>query len=115
VELAEVITMEKKQGIDLTLLVTTILLVAIGIVMVFSASYSYAMSNMGDGMFFLKRVLQWAAIGLAAMIIFSFINYRIWRRMGNLLLILSFILLILVLTPVGSEINFARWVFFNAF
>ncbi|MDW7671281.1 MAG: putative lipid II flippase FtsW [Bacillota bacterium] len=103
--------MEKKQGIDLTLFVTTILLVAIGIVMVFSASYSYAMSNMGDGMFFLKRVLQWAAIGLAAMILFSFINYRIWRRMGNLLLIMSVILLILVLTPVGSEINFARrWI-----
>lgn len=103
--------MDKNQGIDLTLLITTILLVAIGIVMVFSASYSYAMSNMGDGMFFLMRVLQWAAIGMAAMISFSMIHYQVWKKMANLLLLISVILLILVLTPIGSEINFARrWI-----
>ncbi|SMP46642.1 putative lipid II flippase FtsW [Anoxynatronum buryatiense] len=102
---------ENRQRMDLTLLLTAILLVAIGIIMVFSASYSYAMSNMGDGLFFLIRVLQWAAIGLVLMIVFSQINYQLWKKLANLLLLASLVLLVLVLTPVGTEINFAqRWI-----
>jgi cell division protein FtsW len=103
--------MNKNKGMDLTLLITTILLVAIGIVMVFSSSYSYAMSNLGDGLYFLKRVIRWAALGTIALTFCSFLNYRVWRRLGTLLMLVSFILLILVLTPVGTEINHARrWI-----
>ena len=101
---------------DLTLLITTILLVAIGIIMVFSASYSYAMSNMGDGLYFLNRVLQWAAIGLILMIVFSQINYQLWKKVANLLLLVTLVLLVLVLTPLGTEINFAqRWIHIAGF
>ena len=101
----------KKQGMDLTLLVTTILLVAIGIMMVFSASYSYAMSNMGDGLYFLKRILQWAGIGLCVMILFSFIPYGIWRKLSVPLLIISLSGLVIVLSSLGTEINYARrWI-----
>lgn len=101
----------EKKSIDLTLLIVTFMLVCIGIMMVFSASYSYAMSNMGDGTYFLRRVIAAAAIGLFMMAVCSFINYRIWKKLALLMMVISFVLLVLVLTPLGTEINNARrWI-----
>ena len=97
--------------LDVPLLVTTITLVAFGIMMVFSASYSYALSNMGDGMFFLTRIIRWALIGAAAMSFFAFLDYRIWKKLSNTIMVFSFILLVVVLTEIGTEINQAkRWI-----
>ncbi len=108
--------MAQKKGIDLTLLIVTFILVTIGIIMVFSASYSYAMSNWGDGAYFLKREIMWAAIGIAIMTVFSLINYRLWKKVAIILLAVSFILLILVFSPLGTEINNARrWIYIGGF
>ena len=108
--------MAEKKSIDLTLLIVTFMLVSIGVIMVFSASYSFAMSNMGDGTYFLRRVIMWAAIGIILMAVCSFINYRLWKKIAIILLVVSFLLLILVLTPLGTEINNAqRWIHIAGF
>ena len=45
-------------------------LVIIGIIMVFSSSYSYTLVKMDDGYYYLKRVLIWSTVGTFAMILF---------------------------------------------
>jgi len=103
--------MVEKKGMDLTLLIVTFTLVSMGIMMVFSASYSYAMSNMGDGAYFLKRVIMWAVTGIIIMAVFSLVNYQLWKKIALPLMIISFVLLVLLLTPLGTEINNARrWI-----
>lgn len=102
--------MARKQPQDFILLISVYILVIIGIIMVFSSSYSYTLVNMGDGYHYLKRVLIWAAVGAITMNFFSKVNYWYWSKYANLAFIVSIILLIAVLTPLGIERNFAqRW------
>ena len=102
---------KKKNPYDSTLILSVSALVVIGIIMVFSSSYSYAMINMKDGYYFLKRVLMWAVIGTGGMIFCANFPYYKWPKFANIILLFSLALLVLVLTPVGTEINGAkRWI-----
>ncbi|MBE6671365.1 MAG: cell division protein FtsW [Ruminococcaceae bacterium] len=53
---------------DRTFLVLVIVLICFGSVMVFSASYAYALASEGDSYFFIKKQIGWVAIGLALML-----------------------------------------------
>ena len=46
-----------------SLFLITLLLVAVGIIMIYSASSIYAYSAMGDSLYFLKRHLLYLAVG----------------------------------------------------
>ncbi|WP_026476372.1 stage V sporulation protein E [Alkaliphilus transvaalensis] len=103
--------MGKKNPYDSTIILSVATLVAIGIIMVFSSSYSHALVNMKDGYYFLKRIIIWAIIGTFAMIFCAKFPYWKWKKYANLLLIVSLALLVLVLTPIGKEVNGAqRWI-----
>ncbi len=103
--------MKANKGIDIPLLTATILLVVVGIIMVFSSSYTYALSNTGDGAHYLKRVLMWAALGTIALTFCSAFPYRIWAKFSNLIMLAALILLVVVLTSAGKEVNYAqRWI-----
>lgn len=103
--------MKSNQGIDIPLLTATILLVVVGIIMVFSSSYTYALSSNGDGAHYLKRVLMWASLGAIALVFCTICPYRIWARFANLIMAVALILLVVVITPAGKEVNFAqRWI-----
>ncbi|MGV8145122.1 MAG: putative lipid II flippase FtsW [Alkaliphilus sp.] len=103
--------MKKKNPSDSTITLVVASLVAIGVIMVFSSSFAYALVNMKDGYFFLKRVSLWAAIGSIAMYACAKISYWWWAKFANVMLLLSIGLLIAVLTPIGTEINGAsRWI-----
>ena len=105
-----------KKGIDIPLLISAVLLVGIGIIMVFSSSYTYALSNTGDGAHYFKRVLMWSGLGMVVLFIFSACPYRLWRKLSSLLMLISIILLVVVLTPAGKEVNNAqRWLQFGGF
>jgi cell division protein FtsW len=65
---------------DRWLFVLTVLLVAVSVVMVYSASAVSAANRWGDDDFFLKRQLAWAVIGFAAMFVVMRIDYRNYRR-----------------------------------
>jgi cell division protein FtsW len=58
--------MTQRRGPDIALLVIVGLLLAIGAVMVFSASSAVAYTTFHDSAYFLKRELVWLVIGLAA-------------------------------------------------
>lgn len=103
--------MGRKSPYDFMVIITVALLVTTGIVMVFSASFSYAMVVFGDGYHFLKRILVWAAIGTFAMYFCAKFKYSNWSKYANTILLGSVILLIMVLTPLGKEVNGAkRWI-----
>ena len=81
---------------DLPFLILTLLLTAIGLIMLFSASFPRAYYDTGDGTYYFKRQAIFAVIGLVAMFVVSKINYQRWRGAGRLLVGLALFLLILV-------------------
>lgn len=102
----------KKPRVDYILLLLTLLLVGFGILMVYSASYYSATITYGDAMFFAKKQIIGAIIGLVALIAFRFINYQILKKLRWPLIILSVILLALVFVPKIGVTNYGatRWI-----
>ncbi|ABR49030.1 stage V sporulation protein E [Alkaliphilus metalliredigens QYMF] len=102
--------MPKKNPYDFTVIISVSMLVIIGIIMVFSSSFSYSLVRMNDGYYFLKRVLIWATIGTGAMVFCARFKYWYWAKYANLLFFVSLVLLVVVLTPIGINRNGAqRW------
>ena len=96
---------------DVPFLLLTLLLTAIGLVMLFSASFPSAYYETGNPAYYFKRQAIFAALGLSAMFVVAKINYQRWRGAARMLLIFSIFLLILVIIPhVGITQNRAtRW------
>ncbi|RDY24942.1 stage V sporulation protein E [Romboutsia maritimum] len=102
------IDMGMKTEFDSVVFYTTMILVFIGIVMVFSASYIQSSFKHHDAYFFLKRNVIYAALGFAGMIITSRIDYKFWKKNATTIGIIALVLLLLVLTPLGVKVNGAR-------
>jgi cell division protein FtsW len=97
------------EGIDRPLLVVVTLLLVGSVVMVYSASSAIAMEQYHDAGYFLKRQLLWVGVGVIAMVIAARMNVWGWQRLALPLLALSGLLLVLVLvSPIGSTVNGAR-------
>jgi cell division protein FtsW len=84
---------------DLLLLTAILFLILIGLAMVYSSSHVWAEYKYGDSLFFVKRQLLFAGVGLICMYILYRIPYFVWGKYVNLLLGLCFLLLIIVLVP----------------
>lgn len=101
-------TVRRRQP-DYILFFTVLTLLAIGIVMVFSASMVRSVEFYGTPYFFLIRQVAWSVIGLSAM--FFLANYDCWRYRSWIPYIWGFsvLLLILVLIPgIGQVRNDSR-------
>lgn len=95
--------------IDIFLLMVTLMLVAVGLAMVYSTSAVLAHDRYGDSLYFLKRQLVWAALGLLAMGAAWYVPYRSQQRLVLPVLSVSLIALLLVLVPgIGREVGGAR-------
>ena len=91
---------------------TVVLLLIIGLIALFSASYSNALFYQDSATYFIRQQGINAAIGLAAMIFISKITYKLYARFHKEMMIVSIILLILVVTPLGTASKGAqRWLF----
>jgi cell division protein FtsW len=93
------------------LLVVTLLLVVIGLAMLYSTSAILAQERYGDSLYFLKRQMLWAGLGLVVMWGAYCTPYRAQRRLTMLAVACTLIALILVLLPgFGREVGGAkRW------
>jgi len=95
---------------DFILAFLVVALTVFGIIMVFSASYYYAISEYGDAYYYLKREIFWAVGGTIAMLFFSFFSYRKFAVLAPIIFVVSILLLLLIFTPLGHEANGAvRW------
>ncbi|MBE7021644.1 MAG: putative lipid II flippase FtsW [Ruminococcaceae bacterium] len=98
-----------KTGFDFGFLLTVVTLLALGLLMVFSASYPSAYYYFGDGLYFIKRQLLWAGLGVIAMIFTANFDYRRYKKLALPILVFSLLLLVAVLV-VGTELNGSkRW------
>lgn len=99
---------------DRLILICTLVLMAFGLVMVYSASSVMAMNmkQYADPEYFLKRQAVWAFAGLIGMVVMWRTDYRVLRRFTFPLIAICFVLLVLTLVPgIGAELNGARrWV-----
>lgn len=103
-----------RAGVDRTMLIIVILLICFGSVMVFSASYAYAFEKYGDSYYFIKRQLLFAGLGVGAMCLAVFFDYRWIKKIT--LPFFGINLMLLVLTPfigVGKGVA-RRWIYIGA-
>lgn len=97
-------------GFDVPFFALTMALLTIGLVMLFSSSYAYALHNKGDSYYFFKRQLIVAVLGVVVMLVTSKLNYKLLKVVEKPLLVITLILLVVVLfyhTDVGE---FRRWI-----
>ena len=77
-------------------------LLVIGIMTVFSASYTTALHMYGDPHYFIKRQLLWAVIGIIGMLVMMRVDYRKLRPWALPALLIAVLLLGVVLV-MGTE------------
>ncbi len=94
------------------LLLITLLLLALGLMMMTSASIEISSSQYGDPLFHLKRQALFAILGFLTILLTISIPTQVWRSFSGPLLLLSYCLLLLVLIPgIGKVVNgSARWI-----
>ena len=98
-----------KSGVDRPFLLIVLVLVALGTIMVFSASYAYAKQNYSDSYFFASRQIRWVLIGSAVMFLFTVFDYLIIKRFHKPFFYLTMLLMALV-PKFGFEAGGAvRW------
>lgn len=104
--------MEKRvrRTCDKTVVVLMVLLLCLGLITLFSATY-YQKAATGDALAAVKKQLIGVALGAAACVILSRVPYRFFRnpRVMLLLLAASALLLVLVIIPgIGVSVNGSR-------
>ncbi|WP_020560354.1 putative lipid II flippase FtsW [Thiofilum flexile] len=101
--------------IDRELLVAVMALLAIGIIMLGSASLWVAEKQYQDAFYYLNRQLFFVGIGLVAAVAVYQVRLGFWQDLGIKLLPVALLLLVLVLTPgIGKAVNgSSRWLGFG--
>jgi cell division protein FtsW len=100
----------RKLKSDKVLFTTTVLLVWVSVVMVYSASAVLAMEEYKQPYFFLYRQALWAALGLAVLSIAMRVDYRTYRNEPFIWALLGMITLLLVAVFFSTPVNNAhRW------
>lgn len=106
----------KKYFFDYSLLFVIIFLLCFGLVMLYSTSSYNAQIKFGSSTWYLRKQIVASLMGIAGMILVSRIDYHIWERFSLLAYIMSAVLIALVATPLGNEVNGARrWLQFPGF
>lgn len=97
---------------DYTLLFVVIFLIVFGLVMIYStSSYEAAADFEGDSTYYLRKQLFATILGAFVMGATTLIDYHFWEKFALPGLLISFVLVFLVLTPMGIEANGARrWI-----
>ena len=91
------------------LFMIVMVLVAIGIVMIYSASAIYANDRMQDSLYFIKRHLIYLLAGIFMMLVAMAVDIQTLKKYAKPLMAFSALLLVLVLIPhIGKETSGAR-------
>jgi len=99
---------KNKRPMDFVILITVIILVCFGIIMVYDSSYYYAQIRLGNAVYYFNKQIFGAVLGLAAMIFFSFYDYRKLSKFKYLAMGASILMLVAVLF-MGSKLGASRW------
>ena len=99
----------KKGQIDFYFLITVFALLALGLMMVMSASSESARLYQGDAYYFIKHQLVWAVISSVALVFFMMLDYHKLIKWAGPLMVGTLVTLVIVLIA-GTETNGGqRW------
>lgn len=100
---------KESKRMDTPFMIVVLILLAVGLVMVFSSSYAASLDKYGTSFHYITRQAAFAAFGVVAMLIISRIDYHFYRKFVFPLFIACIALMLLVLI-LGEEKNGAkRW------
>ncbi len=94
-------------GMDMTFLFLVIVLIIIGLIMMYSASYPYALSSGMTSQYYLFRQAAFAGIGLVLMLLLSYFDYHHFHFFAPFIYIFGLLLLVVVLFMPGDP---KRWI-----
>lgn len=107
---------KKRRGkIDVTFLVLVLILLTFGLIMLFSASYAFALYNEGNSFYYIERQLFFAVVGVTAMLFVSQVNYKILQTYSVLLYVGAVALLLIADIFMRDQYGFARWIYIGGF
>lgn len=102
---------KKRLGnVDYPYLILVLLILGIGLVMMFSASYPSAYYEEAKSTHYFVRQLVFAVLGLGVAGVLSLLDYRIFRKLSVPFLVLSITLLVLVLFIGTGNYGEKRWI-----
>jgi cell division protein FtsW len=93
---------------DYVLLTVVLFLIGFGLLMIYSTSSYEASTDYGDAAYYLKRQAQSTVFGFVALFISINIPYKKLQKFDLLAIIISAVLIIMVLSPLGVTRNGAR-------
>lgn len=100
---------EARPAPDLTLALTTLMLLAIGLVLIYSSSAILALGRSGDSFYFIKRQLLFAALGVTGLVAILRVKSGDLRDWSGAFMIAVLLLLALTLIPgIGKVAGGAR-------
>ncbi len=101
----------KKGKMDIGFLSIVLVLLTVGLVMLFSASYAYSLEYYGSSYKFIIRQAAFAVAGVVLMIIVSRIDYHFWRKFAWVIFIVTMLMLIvlLIMPPMVQGMDVKRW------
>ena len=109
------IILDERGLLDVPFLVLTVLLVMIGVIMMFSASYARAYAEEQNSTYYFARQAVFALVGIGIMLFVSRLNYQMWRAVSMIVLAVSIFFLMLV-PFLGTEDHGAkRWIYLGFF
>ena len=96
---------------DITFLSLVLIILTIGLVMLFSASYAYSYENYGNSYKFISRQAIFAVAGVAIMLFVSTINYHFYRKFAWVFYaaIMAVLCFLLAMPPMLSGMDVKRW------
>jgi cell division protein FtsW len=104
-----------KGQMDLAYAFLVILISGIGLVMMFSASYAWAMTRTGVPIHFVSRQAIFMAMGILVMFAVSRLNYNYFSALSVPAVITAVVLLIVVLFVGSDQKDAVRWINFGLF
>jgi cell division protein FtsW len=100
--------MARRLKVDKVLFTTTLLLIGISVVMVYSASALVAFERFDQSDLFLTKQVLWAVLGLAVLSIAMRIDYRTYRHEAFIWTVLGLVGLLLVAVLFSAPVNGTR-------
>lgn len=97
-------------GLDMPLLIFILVLLAIGLVMLFSASYANSYYLQGNSYYYISRQAVFAVFGVAAMLLISTFDYHSFHKLAIVIFGISLFLLVFLLICRYAHIeSIANW------
>jgi cell division protein FtsW len=94
---------------DYVLIVTVAILLVLGLMMVYSASFDMAYREYENANRFLYRQLLWTVVGTVALVVMARIDYRFWQRRAVLIMAVTLLALGFVALIGKERFGASRW------